>query len=288
MQVDPEFNPELDLVRLLDPMALDLGLSTPNFSQRSFSPRSPHASILGSVLDPNDTSFQGLMIPPSASSVTGGPLGSVYASATLRDDDGRRITALGSTLFDGQDRLEEPGFHFDDHTGDLIFEPLEPQAPTAPMASGAARTTGAVGPQGQPGLGPTRTSDTLVSGYHAFKEVPLTDKPVREQMIFSTLKTTTTSTPTPKRSHLRLVPLSPRHLTQPSTPMKPQPQQRLALSVRRRLFLPITEPSFTTETLPHGAMTTSPTCVKQGVTKSNSGLRLSRRRTPIFGFWEVA
>lgn len=105
-----------------DPLS---GLTTSDSSEFSsvLSPHSTRSSGLGS--EHADLSIEGLIIPPSASSATGGPGGFSVRGSTFRDDI-RGASKFNSTLYarDEPGILEDAGFDFDAE-GELVDHALD-------------------------------------------------------------------------------------------------------------------------------------------------------------------
>ena len=128
LQDDPNFFPDIDLVPL-DLANMDLDLSTIGASQGST--LSPHNSQLAGIGIGSPEDVGGLIIPPSASSFIGGPVGG------LDDFDIRGDSGAGS-------RIERGGFLDDDlglvidEEGNMVMTDAPPQQPRAPLVSGEA------------------------------------------------------------------------------------------------------------------------------------------------------
>lgn len=138
LQDDPNFLPELELL----PLDLDnLDFTTDQQSQRSGSFLSPHSSQL-TTATPQD--IGGLIIPGSASSFSGGPVG---GGLSVRGDSGAG-TRLGSGLF--QLLLEDDlGLNIDDD-GNMRFDDEAPARQARAPSGRIERTDDFSGGAGAP------------------------------------------------------------------------------------------------------------------------------------------
>lgn len=127
---DPNFFPDLDLMPI-DLDRLDFDMTTTEGSQRST--LSPHSSQLTGIGIGSQHDIGGLIIPPSASSLIGGPVGGV-GDFSVRGDSG-----AGARLDVGSFYDDDLGLAIDDD-GNLRMDDAPPRQPRAPFPRG--ETTG--------------------------------------------------------------------------------------------------------------------------------------------------
>ena len=126
LQDDPNFLPDFDLMPL-DLDRLDFDMTTTEDSQRST--LSPHSSQLTGVGIGSQRDIGGLIIPASASSLIGGPVGGV-GGFSVRGDSGAGARAGVGGLFD-----DDLGLAIDDD-GNLRMDDAPPRQPRAPFPRG--------------------------------------------------------------------------------------------------------------------------------------------------------
>ncbi|KAK3706655.1 R8 protein [Vermiconidia calcicola] len=124
LQDDPNFNPDLDLMPM-DLDRLDFDMATTDDSHRST--LSPHSSQLTGVGIGSQHDIGGLIIPPSASSFIGGPVGGM-AGLSVRGDSGAGARAGQGGFLDDDLGLEI------DFDGNLRMSDAAPRQLRVPSA----------------------------------------------------------------------------------------------------------------------------------------------------------
>lgn len=126
LQVDPNFLPDFDLMPI-NLERMDFDMTTTEDSQRST--LSPHSSQLTGVGIGSQQDIGGIMIPPSASSLIGGPVGG-FGSFGVRGDSGAGTRVDGGGFLDDDIGLTIDG------DGNLVMSDMPVRQPRAPGVRG--------------------------------------------------------------------------------------------------------------------------------------------------------